>query len=250
MPPAPLQTRSGAPERRELPGQGGCPPRLSPGSLGRMCPREAAGGGGSPRPRFWPRAGADSRGSAGPGPRCGAVLAMAFGFWFPASFLCKPPPCGFSEATGQPGPRVSMRSPAGVTEVGQGPSAELPALTCHRGAPPQESLQEETPWWGRRVVAPVRKGTEAFGVWKGQATCCRGEARPRPAPSAAHRCWSASGGGRSEPLSPASGGLGTERDTGHLQPQQPVTLMPAARPAASHETHGQGTRLPPAAAAC
>lgn len=62
-------------------------------------------------------------------------------FWFPAFFLCQPPPCGFSEATGHPGPSVSMRIPAG--EGGQGPSGVPPALTSTGAAPPQESLQEE-----------------------------------------------------------------------------------------------------------
>lgn len=72
----------------------------------------------------------------------------------------------------------------------------------------------------RRAGLQCRGKGRLWHLRKGQAAT-PGKDPPTYRPT--HRCWSASEGGRFEPLSPASGDLGTERDRCHLLPQQPIT---------------------------
>lgn len=103
--------------------------------------------------------------------------------------------------------------------VGRDPSRRNPALTSPRGLP-QSLCRNPSGSKGGDVSRGLRVGNfngEGKGRIQGPPAVCNGRAgTPSPPPTpprAAHQCWNASGDGRFEPLSPASGDLGRERDT-------------------------------------
>lgn len=97
--------------------------------------------------------------------------------------------------------------------VGRDPSRRSPALTSPRGLP--QSPCRNPSGSGGDVSRGLRVGYfngEGKGWTPLGSPCWLYGRAGTPTPRATHRCWNASEDGRFEPLSPASGDLGTKRD--------------------------------------